>query len=71
MVIGANQTDILKEVSSRADKIPIYSPGLGVQGGDAKQASISGTDYFIVGRTIIQSKEPIRAITQLRETLNH
>lgn len=70
MVIGANQTHILKEVSCRANKIPIYSPGLGVQGGDAKQASISGTDYFIVGRAIIQSKEPIRAITQLRETLN-
>ncbi len=71
MIIGANQADILKELSCKADKIPIYSPGLGAQGGDAKQASISGTDYFIVGRSIIQSKDPIMAITHLRETLNH
>ena len=71
VVVGANQTEILKEISCSASSIPIYSPGLGVQGGDAKLARDNGTDYFIVGRTIVQSQDPIATVTRLRETLNH
>jgi orotidine-5'-phosphate decarboxylase len=71
IVVGANQIEILKEISCGANKIPIYSPGVGVQGGDVKLASDSGTDYFIIGRTIFESEDPIRVITGLRQILDH
>jgi orotidine-5'-phosphate decarboxylase len=71
IVVGANQVEILKEISCGANKIPIYSPGVGVQGGDVKLASESGTDYFIIGRNIVQSEDPVGVITGLREILDH
>ncbi len=71
VVVGANQIKILKEISCRADKIPIYSPGVGVQGGDVKKAAKNGTEYFIIGRTIIHSEDPVRAVSRLLKILNH
>ena len=37
----------------------IYSPGIGTQGGKIKSALNAGTDFFIVGRTILNAKNPI------------
>ncbi len=56
IVIGATQPSILGEISPIV-RIPIFSPGIGAQGG-----MINGrlSDYFIVGRSIIASADPIK-----------
>jgi len=46
-------------------KLDIYSPGIGTQGGDAKQAVTNGCDFLIVGRTILNSKDPVYTAKQL------
>jgi orotidine-5'-phosphate decarboxylase len=58
IVVGATQTEIIREVSGRID---IYSPGVGAQGGEAEQAVRNGSRYLIVGRSIIESDDPAKA----------
>ena len=60
IVIGATKSDIIKEISKLNDKIPIYSPGLITQGGSLENAIKSGTDYFIIGRHIINSNSSMQ-----------
>jgi orotidine-5'-phosphate decarboxylase len=69
VIVGANRLEILKEISCKRDRIPIYSPGVGVQGGNIKQAANSGTDYFIIGRSIIGSKDPLKTAKTLQHQL--
>jgi orotidine-5'-phosphate decarboxylase len=69
VIVGANRLEILKEISCKKDRIPIYSPGVGVQGGNINQAANSGTDYFIIGRSIIGSKDPLKAAKTLQNQL--
>jgi orotidine-5'-phosphate decarboxylase len=69
VIVGANRLEILKEISCKKDRIPIYSPGVGVQGGNINQAANSGTDYFIIGRSIIGSKDPLKTAKTLQHQL--
>jgi orotidine-5'-phosphate decarboxylase len=66
IVVGANQSDILKEIS-HVRRIPIFSPGIGIQGGRIDQAIKNGTDYFIVGRSIIASANPSKAAKKFQQ----
>jgi orotidine-5'-phosphate decarboxylase len=66
IVVGANQPDILKEISL-VRKIPIFSPGIGMQGGRIDRAMKNGTDYFIVGRSIIASANPKKAAKRFQQ----
>lgn len=70
VIIGANRPDILKEISRKKEGIAIYSPGVGVQGGSMKQAATSGADYFIIGRSIIESKDPSKTAKSLQHQLH-
>jgi orotidine-5'-phosphate decarboxylase len=47
-------------------KLNIYSPGIGTQGGKAKEAISSGSDFLIIGRTILNSKDPVYTAKQLQ-----
>ena len=47
-------------------KFPIYSPGVGAQGGDPKIAVEAGATYLIIGRAIYASADPRSAATGLR-----
>ena len=67
IVVGANRLALIKEAAGR---LPIYSPGIGVQGGDAVAAAQSGSDYLIVGRSIIGAKDPLAAARELREKIS-
>jgi orotidine-5'-phosphate decarboxylase len=49
----------------------IFSPGVGVQGGDAKKAVLAGSDFVIVGRSIIESESPRKVLESLRQTLTY
>jgi orotidine-5'-phosphate decarboxylase len=68
LVIGATKLNIIKEVAS-GKPAPIFSPGLGHQGGSILQASNFGVDYFIIGRSIIQSAEPLKTLRLLQDSL--
>lgn len=65
VIVGANRVGVLRKLSLMKRRIPIYSPGIGVQGGDFKLAADNGVDYFIIGRSIIRSKDPINTIQRL------
>ena len=60
IIVGATFPKIINDCKKIAGKkLDIYSPGIGVQGGDAKQAIANGSDFLIVGRAILDSKKPI------------
>ena len=69
IVIGATQTNVLKEISDQK-QVPIYSPGFGPQGGNILQAAKNGTDYFIVGSLIIKSTDPVNVVKHIQHEIS-
>mgnify|MGYP001320733159 CR=1 FL=1 len=66
IIVGATFPKIISECKKiTGKKLDIYSPGIGIQGGDANQATGNGSDFLIVGRTILNSKNPIDAVKQI------
>jgi len=66
IVVGATFPKIIKYCSKKAGKnLSIFSPGVGTQGGNATEVISSGTDYLIVGRTILNSKNPVSVAKEL------
>jgi orotidine-5'-phosphate decarboxylase len=58
-VVGATVPEKIKEIhQTLGEKVPIYSPGIGTQGGSAETAIKAGTNYLIVGREIISAENP-------------
>jgi orotidine-5'-phosphate decarboxylase len=66
VVVGATQLDILQEV---AGGLPVYSPGVGAQGGSAEKAIRSGADYLIIGRSIIEAKQPNKVAERIQKRI--
>jgi orotidine-5'-phosphate decarboxylase len=66
IVVGATQLDILRQV---AKQLPVYSPGIGAQGGDAEQAVRSGADYLIIGRSIVEAKQPAKVAKEIQDRI--
>jgi len=67
IVVGATFPKIIQYCSKKAGKnLSIYSPGVGTQGGSANEVISSGTNYLIVGRTILNSKNPITIAKELQ-----
>jgi len=67
IVVGATLPEIIKQCSKRVKgRIVIFSPGVGVQGGDAKEALANGSDYLIVGRSIIEAKDPKKEASRMQ-----
>jgi orotidine-5'-phosphate decarboxylase len=68
-VVGATYPERISEVHKiLGEKIPIYSPGIGVQGGSVQQALEAGSRYLIVGREITQSANPSETAEKIRES---
>ena len=44
----------------------IFSPGVGIQGGNANEVISAGTNYLIVGRTILNAKNPASVAEKLQ-----
>ena len=66
IIVGATYPKIIKyckKISGK--KLDIYSPGIGTQGGSVKKAITNGSDFLIVGRTILGSKNQVRTAKQL------
>ena len=67
IVVGATFPKIIQYCSKNAGKnLSIYSPGVGTQGGSANEVISSGTNYLIVGRTILNSENPITIAKELQ-----
>jgi orotidine-5'-phosphate decarboxylase len=69
-VVGATYPEKISEVHKILGKnIPIYSPGIGAQGGSAQQALKAGSSYLIVGREITQSVNPLETAKKMRKSV--
>jgi len=67
IVVGATFPKIIQYCSKKAGrKLSIFSPGVGTQGGDASQVISAGTNYLIVGRSILNAKKPIDVAKDLQ-----
>jgi len=66
IIVGATQLDILRKMGKR---LPVYSPGIGTQGGNAEDALASGADYLIIGRTIVGAKQPAKTASELQRRI--
>jgi orotidine-5'-phosphate decarboxylase len=70
VVVGATYPQKICEVKQVVgEKVPIYSPGVGAQGGAAETAVKSGANYLIVGREITLASNPAAAARQLLDSI--
>ena len=66
IIVGATYPDVIKYCKSQANnKLDIYSPGVGTQGGEASEVINAGSDFLIVGRTILNAKDPLETTKKL------
>jgi len=66
IIVGATYPKIISHCKNTAkNKLSIFSPGVGTQGGSASKAKKLGSDFLIVGRTILNSKTPLETTKKL------
>ncbi len=67
IIVGATFPKIIQYCAKKAGKkLDIFSPGVGTQGGSANKVISSGTNYLIVGRTILNAKNPVDVAEKLQ-----
>jgi orotidine-5'-phosphate decarboxylase len=67
-VVGATYPEKIKEIHSiLRDNVPIFSPGVGAQGGEIKTAVEAGARYLIVGRAITLAENPAETARSIRD----
>jgi len=70
VVVGATAPQKIAEVKQiLGEKVAIYSPGVGAQGGAAETAVKAGASYLIVGREITNSDDPAQAARTLCDSI--
>jgi len=68
VVVGATFPEKIKEIHAIVgDKAPIYSPGIGTQGGGLIPTLEAGTKYLIVGRSIVEAHNPKEAASLIQK----
>jgi len=66
IIAGATFPKIISYCKKKTkNNLSIYSPGIGTQGGKIKSVLNAGTDFFIVGRTILNAKNPVAVAKKL------
>ena len=66
IIVGATYPKIISYCKKSArGKLSLFSPGIGTQGGSPSKAKKLGSDYLIVGRTILNSKNPLETTKNL------
>jgi len=72
VIVGATYPEKIREIYAvLGSKVPIYSPGIGVQGGNICEALSAGSHYLIIGRSIVESEDPSRAARSIRDLVNN
>ena len=70
VVVGATVPEKIREIHKiLGEDAPIYSPGIGVQGGAAETAVNAGARYLIVGREITLAQNSAEAVKALIASL--
>jgi orotidine-5'-phosphate decarboxylase len=68
VIVGATYPEKMKEIHAiLTDEVPIFSPGIGAQGGEIAAALKAGARYLIVGRAIAQATDPLESAKQIRD----
>lgn len=65
VIVGATYPEKVARVKKIVGETPIYSPGVGAQGGDLVTALRSGATYVIIGRQIYGARNPEAAAEKL------
>jgi orotidine-5'-phosphate decarboxylase len=72
VVVGATVPEKIREIHEiLGESVPIYSPGIGVQGGAAETALKAGARFFIVGRGITLAENPAQVAKKLASPVSH
>ncbi|MCJ7560230.1 orotidine 5'-phosphate decarboxylase [Candidatus Bathyarchaeota archaeon] len=72
VVVGATYPEKIREIHEiLRENVPIYSPGIGVQGGKAETALKAGARYLIVGRDIALAQNPAEIAKELNASTKH
>jgi len=67
IVVGATFPKIIQYCATKTRKnLSIFSPGVGTQGGSANEVISAGSNYLIVGRSILNAKNPISVAKELQ-----
>ena len=68
LIVGATYPEKISQIRQIVGhEIPIYSPGVGLQGGDIEVAIKAGARYLIIGRSIYSAEDPREASRAFRE----
>ncbi|RLI45585.1 orotidine 5'-phosphate decarboxylase [Candidatus Bathyarchaeota archaeon] len=71
VVVGATYPEKIREIHAiLKNQVPIYSPGVGAQGGSIEAAITAGARYLIVGRSITFAENPAEAAKLVRDKAN-
>ncbi len=66
-IVGGTYPIKVREVFEvLGDRVPIYSPGIGAQGGRIKDCLEAGARYFIIGRSIFRASDPAKAAEKFK-----
>ena len=69
-VVGATYPEKVRAVHAiLGDRVPIYSPGIGIQGGKIEPVIKAGARYLIVGRTITLAENPAETAKFIRDVV--
>jgi len=67
-IVGATYPEKIKEVyATLGENVPIFSPGIGAQGGAVQAALKAGSRYLIVGREITLAENPAETARRIRD----
>jgi orotidine-5'-phosphate decarboxylase len=59
VIVGATYPELIKDIHKvLGDDVPILSPGVGAQGGKARDAIKAGASYVIVARELVEADDP-------------
>jgi orotidine-5'-phosphate decarboxylase len=65
VVAPATRPERIRLIRSAIGARTIISPGVGAQGGSARDALDAGADYIIVGRSVLQAEDPCGYVENL------
>ncbi len=72
VVVGATYPEKIEEIKQiLGQKVSIYSPGVGAQGGTAETAVKAGANYIIVGREIVMANDPAKVASRLCDSVKN